>query len=33
MWSAVRMADGMLWVMMKKVAPVSSWVFFTSSSR
>ena len=31
--SAVRMTDGMLCVMMKKVAPTSRWTLTTSSSR
>ena len=33
MKSKVRITDAMLWVMITKVAPVSSWIFFTSSSR
>ena len=33
MYSEVRITDAMLCVMITKVAPVSSWIFFTSSSR
>ena len=33
MYSAVRITDWMLWVMMKNVAPVSFWAVTTSSSR
>ena len=33
MYSAVRITEGMLWVMMKNVAPTSRWTLTTSSSR